>query len=81
MALEACLESHRELRRSRVDSWRELSTPDWNKTLVGDATRHESLRYGSAALTDLGAKVLGLESWNGQEPEQSTGEPACEKSA
>jgi hypothetical protein len=81
LSMMPALESHREVRRSRVDSWRELSTPDWNKTLVGDATRHESLRYGSAALTDLGAKVLGLESWSGQEPEQSTGEPACEKSA
>ena len=81
LSMMPALESHRELRRSRVDSWRDLSTPDWNKTLVGDATKHESLRYGTATLTDLGEKLLGLRSWSGQELEESTGEPACAKSA
>ena len=42
------LESHHEMRRSRIDSWRTLTTPDWNKTLVGDADRPESLRYATA---------------------------------
>ncbi len=64
LSMMPALESHRELRRSRVESWRTLSTPEWNKTLVGDATRHESLRYGPATLTDLGAKLLGLRSWH-----------------
>ncbi|MFI1383463.1 phytanoyl-CoA dioxygenase family protein [Embleya sp. NPDC020886] len=81
LSMMPALESHHEQRRSRIESWRRLSTPDWNKTLVGDATRHESLRYGTATLNDLGRKLLGLESWNGHDTEQFTGEPACTKSA
>lgn len=73
LAMMPALESHPELRRSRVDSWRDLSTPTWNGTLVGDPIRHESLRYPTATLTDLGAKLLGLDSWSG--------EPACAESA
>ncbi|MFJ8308722.1 MULTISPECIES: phytanoyl-CoA dioxygenase family protein [unclassified Streptomyces] len=81
LSMMPALESDEELRRSRVDSWRHLSTPDWNKTLVGDARRHESLRYGPAALNELGAKLLGLETWRGQHEERSTGELACAESA
>ncbi|QMU76628.1 phytanoyl-CoA dioxygenase family protein [Streptacidiphilus sp. PB12-B1b] len=79
LSMMPALEAHQQLRRSRIASWRDLSTPDWNGTLVGDATRHESLRYGSATLTDLGAKLLGLEPWHpndaghGGEPDQPTG--------
>ncbi|MEE1792092.1 DUF1479 family protein [Streptomyces sp. BE308] len=82
LSMMPALESDRELTRSRVDSWRHLSTPDWNRTLVGDATKHESLRYGTAELNDLGAKLLGLESWRGKEADtaRSTGEPACAES-
>lgn len=64
LAMMPALESHEALRQSRIDSWRTLSTPDWNKTLVGDATKHESLRYGPAELTELGSKLLGLTSWH-----------------
>lgn len=74
LSMMPALESHRELRRSRVESWRNLRTPDWNKTLVGDARRHEADRYGTANLTDLGAKLLGLESWNEREIATPTGE-------
>lgn len=81
LAMMPALESHRELRRSRIDSWRDLSTPGWNKTLVGDATRHESLRYGTADLDGLGTRLLGLESWEGQTTEQRTGEHAWTGSA
>ena len=63
LAMMPALESHSTLRQSRIDSWRTLSTPDWNKTLVGDAAKHESLRYGPAELTELGSKLLGLTSW------------------
>ena len=80
LSMMPALESHEKLRQSRVDSWRHLSTPDWNKTLVGDATKHESLRYATATLNDLGAKMLGLELWSGQEPERSIGELACTRS-
>ncbi|CCK26714.1 phytanoyl-CoA dioxygenase superfamily protein [Streptomyces davaonensis JCM 4913] len=66
LSMMPALEEHEELRRSRIDSWRTLSTPDWNGTLLGDAARHESLRYGAAELTGLGRKVLGLDSWGAQ---------------
>ncbi|MFB7917485.1 phytanoyl-CoA dioxygenase family protein [Streptomyces sp. NPDC056061] len=81
LSMMPALESHDELRRSRVESWRDLSTPDWNKTLVGDLTKHESLRYGPAELDVLGEKLLGLRSWHGQKSEQSTGDTACAESA
>ena len=80
LSMMPALESHHELRSSRVESWRSLSTPDWNGTLVGDAVKHESLRYGTAELTDLGAKLLGRDSWSGQDLDQVTGEQACAES-
>ncbi|MFD3587857.1 phytanoyl-CoA dioxygenase family protein [Streptomyces sp. NPDC058683] len=68
LSMMPALESHETLRRSRVESWHTLGTPDWNGTLLGDATRHESLRYGRADLTDLGSKLLGRTSWSGADP-------------
>ncbi|MBD0735337.1 phytanoyl-CoA dioxygenase family protein [Streptomyces sp. CBMA29] len=81
LSMMPALESHQELRESRVNSWRTLSTPEWNGTLVGDATRHESLRYGPAELTDLGARLLGRDSWKQQPADQGTGERTCAESA
>ena len=69
LSMMPALESHHELRRSRVGSWRTLSTPTWNGTLLGDAHQHESLRYGSAELTELGEKLLGLRSWPELDPQ------------
>jgi hypothetical protein len=63
LAMMPALESHEELRQSRIDSWRHLKTPEWNKTLVGDAIKHESLRYPTAELNPLGRKILGLDYW------------------
>jgi Phytanoyl-CoA dioxygenase (PhyH) len=63
LAMMPALESYGELRDSRVGSWRRLGTPDWNATLVGDAARHESQRYGTAELTGLGERLLGLTPW------------------
>jgi hypothetical protein len=63
LAMMPALESHEQLRRSRIDSWRHLQTPAWNKTLVGDSLKHESLRYKTAELNELGKKLLGLERW------------------
>jgi Phytanoyl-CoA dioxygenase (PhyH) len=77
LAMMPALESHQELRRSRVESWRDLSTPTWNGTLLGDAIKHESLRYPTATLTELGEKLLGLTSWS----DRSTGAAACAESA
>ncbi|MGA4838231.1 phytanoyl-CoA dioxygenase family protein [Streptomyces sp. G45] len=64
LSMMPALEEHHALRKSRVESWRHLSTPDWNVTLLGDARQHESERYGTASLTDLGEKLLGLTSWH-----------------
>ncbi|MFD5315855.1 phytanoyl-CoA dioxygenase family protein [Streptomyces sp. NPDC127098] len=73
LAMMPALESHQELRRSRIDSWRERTTPAWNQTLVGDAIEPESKRYGSATLTDLGSRLLGLTSWHGEEDQDVAG--------
>ncbi|MGW1029990.1 phytanoyl-CoA dioxygenase family protein [Streptomyces sp. NPDC002577] len=77
LSMMPALESHQALRRSRVDSWRTLSTPDWNGTLLGDITKHESLRYGRAALDELGEKLLGLTSWSGADLDEPVGEESC----
>ena len=63
LAMMPALESHQDLRRSRIGSWRNLETPSWHSTLVGDADKHESLRYDTATLNDLGERLLGLTSW------------------
>ncbi|MFI8849098.1 YbiU family protein [Streptomyces sp. 891-h] len=76
LSMMPALESHRRLRQSRIDSWRNLSTPDWNPTLVGDSTRPESERYGPAELTELGARLLGLASWRPQ-PGEARGDEAA----
>lgn len=76
LSMMPALETHLELKRSRVDSWRTLSTPDWNATLLGDVYQRESLRYGSADLTELGEKLLGSRSWRGQSASVQGGERA-----
>ncbi|MFD9907503.1 phytanoyl-CoA dioxygenase family protein [Streptomyces sp. NPDC059063] len=70
LSMMPALEEHHALRKSRVESWRHLSTPDWNVTLVGDARKHESERYGTATLTELGEKLLGLKSWHTEAAER-----------
>lgn len=64
LSMMPALEEHEELRRSRVESWRTLSTPDWNATLLGDATKPEADRYGTAVLGGLGRNLLGLHPWS-----------------
>ncbi|CCB71613.1 conserved protein of unknown function (plasmid) [Streptantibioticus cattleyicolor NRRL 8057 = DSM 46488] len=82
LSMMPALESHGKLRNSRVESWRDLSTPDWNATLLGDAVTPESLRYATAELDELGARLLGLKSWHGkQESDQTSGDRECVKSA
>ncbi|MFB6841581.1 phytanoyl-CoA dioxygenase family protein [Streptomyces sp. NPDC056361] len=63
LSMMPALEEHERLRKSRVDSWRHLRTPRWNRTLVGDPVLHESKRYPTAELTGLGSRLLGLTSW------------------
>ncbi|MFJ9624877.1 phytanoyl-CoA dioxygenase family protein [Streptomyces sp. NPDC101181] len=69
LAMMPALEEHETLRSSRVDSWRHLRTPRWNRTLAGDAIRHESLRYETATLDGLGRRLLGLTSWHEKDDE------------
>ncbi|MFJ5093841.1 phytanoyl-CoA dioxygenase family protein [Streptomyces sp. NPDC088557] len=64
LSMMPALEEHERLRRSRVDSWRHLRTPRWNRTLVGDPVLHESKRYPTATLDGLGSRLLGLTSWH-----------------
>ncbi|WP_411103164.1 phytanoyl-CoA dioxygenase family protein [Streptomyces sp. cmx-4-9] len=78
LSMMPALEEHARLRQSRIDSWRHLRTPRWNRTLVGDPVLHESKRYPTAELTDLGRRLLGLASW--QDPPTDT-EPPTEPSA
>ncbi|MFH8260556.1 phytanoyl-CoA dioxygenase family protein [Streptomyces roseolus] len=75
LSMMPALEEHAKLRRSRVESWRHLRTPRWNRTLVGDPVRHESKRYPTAELTPLGARLLGLTSWH-EEAEDGEGSGA-----
>lgn len=42
---------------------------------MGDPRKHESLRYGKAELSDLGAKLLGLESWHAEQRTEPETEP------
>ncbi|MFB9300990.1 phytanoyl-CoA dioxygenase family protein [Kibdelosporangium philippinense] len=80
LSMMPALESHEELVKSRVNSWRTLSTPEWNKTLVGDPIRHEALRYPAAELTGLGRRLLGLDSWK-DKAGAAIGDSACAASA
>ncbi|GGU16505.1 phytanoyl-CoA dioxygenase family protein [Streptomyces daghestanicus] len=82
LSMMPALEEHTELRRSRVESWRTLATPDWNATLLGDAVRPESERYPTAGLTGLGARLLGLRSWHEDgDTDEATGDASCAASA
>ncbi|WP_431784483.1 phytanoyl-CoA dioxygenase family protein [Streptomyces chumphonensis] len=81
LAMMPALEEHRTLRTSRVESWRHLRTPRWNRTLVGDPVRPEAQRYETATLDALGSKLLGLTSWHDADGDavtapRSTGVPA-----
>ncbi|MFE2596819.1 phytanoyl-CoA dioxygenase family protein [Streptomyces sp. NPDC059396] len=81
LSMMPALDSHAELRRSRVESWRHVTTPTWNGTLLGDAVRPESERYGPAALSELGEKLLGLKSWHADDANGVDGEEICAASA
>ncbi|WP_256107397.1 phytanoyl-CoA dioxygenase family protein [Streptomyces sp. ODS05-4] len=77
LSMMPALEEHERLRASRVESWRHLRTPRWNRTLVGDPVLHESKRYPTAELDGLGSRLLGLTSWH----RAADGEGACAASA
>ncbi|KIF66873.1 phytanoyl-CoA dioxygenase [Streptomyces sp. AcH 505] len=73
LSMMPALEGHEKVRRSRVESWRDLSTPDWNPTLVGDPVRPEAERYGRARLNELGERLLGLKSWHDEATKDGEG--------
>ncbi|MFJ9521674.1 phytanoyl-CoA dioxygenase family protein [Kitasatospora sp. NPDC101801] len=79
LSMMPALEEHEKLRRSRVESWRNLRTPRWNRTLVGDPVRPESVRYPTAELNPLGNRLLGLTSWADRDApvDGQSGAPAC----
>ncbi|MEU4179359.1 phytanoyl-CoA dioxygenase family protein [Streptomyces sp. NPDC026589] len=81
LSMMPALDGHTELRDSRVDSWRNVSTPTWNGTLLGDAVRPESERYEAPRLNELGEKLLGLKPWRAEVADAPTEEAACSASA
>ncbi|WP_340679934.1 phytanoyl-CoA dioxygenase family protein [Paraglaciecola sp.] len=70
LSMMPAIYEQQQLTKSRIDSWQHLTTPCWNKTLIGDQTKHEKLRYGPATLTPLGQKLLGQVSWFEEEKHQ-----------
>jgi hypothetical protein len=56
-------EGNAELRDWRVQSWRDREPPN-GYAFPGDPREWEKTRYGRAALTPLGEKLLGLASWD-----------------
>ena len=57
-------EHNEELRRQRIQSWRECEAPK-GVAFPGDPRELEKNVYGKAHLNDLGKRLLGLERWNG----------------
>lgn len=78
LSMMPALEEHERLRKSRVQSWEQLRTPRWNRTLVGDPVLAEAKRYPTAELNSLGSRLLGLSSWHDR---PSSEESACAASA
>lgn len=56
-------EEHNEpLRQWRIHSWKERIAPE-GYAFPGDPRKWEQTKYGTAELTELGKKLLGLEKW------------------
>lgn len=55
-------EENEPLRQWRIGSWRDRIAPE-GYAFPGDPRNWEQTRYGQAELTELGARLLGLESW------------------
>jgi ectoine hydroxylase-related dioxygenase (phytanoyl-CoA dioxygenase family) len=51
-----------ETRRARIDAWRN-NTPPPSRSFPGDPRRIEEQRSAPAELTDLGRKLLGVDTW------------------
>jgi ectoine hydroxylase-related dioxygenase (phytanoyl-CoA dioxygenase family) len=55
-------EHNQELRQWRINSWKNRVAPD-GYAFPGDPRNWEQTKYGVAELTELGQKLLGLQSW------------------
>lgn len=55
-------EENEELRAWRIESWKNRLAPE-GYAFPGDPRNWEQTRYATAELTDLGKKLLGLQSW------------------
>lgn len=55
-------ENNKQLRQWRINSWKDRIAPE-GYAFPGDPRKYEQTKYETAALSDLGKKLLGLESW------------------
>lgn len=55
-------EENEELRQWRISSWKERRAPE-GYAFPGDPRKWEQTKYGTAELSPLGKKLLGLEKW------------------
>jgi ectoine hydroxylase-related dioxygenase (phytanoyl-CoA dioxygenase family) len=62
ISMTPAAESNDELRERRIQSWRERRAPE-GFAFPGDPREWERTKYETAALTPLGRKLLGLDSW------------------
>jgi len=56
-------ENNEALKQWRINSWRNRVAPE-GYAFPGDPRNWEQTKYNTAALNDLGKKLLGLESWS-----------------
>jgi len=56
-------ENNDEIRNWRISSWKNRIAPE-GYAFPGDPRNWEQTKYGVAELTELGQKLLGLQSWN-----------------
>jgi ectoine hydroxylase-related dioxygenase (phytanoyl-CoA dioxygenase family) len=56
-------EYNEELRQWRINSWKDRIAPE-GYAFPGDPRKWEQIKYKTAELSDLGKKLLGLDSWN-----------------
>ncbi len=62
IAMMPAQEDNEALRQWRISSWRDRIAPE-GYAFPGDPRRWEQTRYGTAELSELGKKLLGLERW------------------
>jgi hypothetical protein len=55
-------EGNEELRQWRIRSWKERIAPE-GYAFPGDPRKWEQTKYSTAALSPLGRKLLGLDTW------------------